>query len=66
MKSLVNFIVEALNKGNSELSLSQIKDKIYDSKEDILDELGFDPFDKNFDGDMKSVVKKIESSNSIY
>lgn len=66
MESLVNFIVEALNKGNNELSLSQIKDKIYDSKEDILDELGFDPFDKNFDGDMKSAVKKIESSNSVY
>lgn len=27
MESLVNFIVEALNKGNNELSLSQIKDK---------------------------------------
>lgn len=39
MESLVNFIVEALNKANNELSLSQIKDKIYDSKEDILDEL---------------------------
>ena len=31
MKSLVNFIVEALNKGNNELSLSQIKDKVYNS-----------------------------------
>ena len=30
MESLVNFIVEALNKVNNELSLSQIKDKIYD------------------------------------
>lgn len=66
MESLANFIIESLNKDNNGLSLSQIKDKIYDSKEDILDELGFDPFDKNFDGDMKYAVKKIESSNSVY
>lgn len=66
MESLVNFILEALNKDNNGLPLSQIKDKIYDSKEDILDELGFDPFNKNFDGDMESAVKKIESSNSVY
>ena len=66
MKSLLNFITESINKHNGELSLGEIKYRIYDSKEDIIDELGFDPFDKNFDGDMKSAVKKIESSDSIY
>lgn len=66
MKSLLNFITESINNYNGELSLGEIKYRIYDSKEDIIDELGFDPFDKNFDGDMKSAVKKIESSNSVY
>lgn len=75
MKSLLNFITESINKHNGELSLDEIKYRIYDSKEDIIDELGFDPFDKNFgfgpfdknfDGDMKSAVKKIESSDSVY
>lgn len=49
MKSLLNFITESINKHNGELSLGEIKYRIYDSKEDIIDELGFDPFDKNLD-----------------
>lgn len=66
MKSLLNFITESINKPNRELSLGEIKYRIYESKEDIIDELGFDPFDKNFDGDIESAVKKIESSDSVY
>lgn len=39
MKSLLNFITESINKPNRELSLGEIKYRIYESKEDIIDEL---------------------------